>query len=59
MKAIEVKKGIRVFYRGEIVTVFSTQLNTVTVELSCGAKETVSYSQTEKYGQDSKKNTEQ
>lgn len=49
MKAIEVKKGIRVFYRGEIVTVFSTQLNTATVELSCGAKEIVSYSQIKKY----------
>lgn len=49
MKAIEVKSGDRVWYKKELVTVFSTQLNTVTIQLSCGAKETVSYSQIQKY----------
>lgn len=49
MKAIEVKKGDRVFYKKELVTVFSTRLNTVEIQLSCGAKQTVSYSQIEKY----------
>lgn len=48
MKAIEVKKGDIAFYRGEIVTVWQPCLNNVIVELSCGAKETVSYSQIKK-----------
>lgn len=54
MKAIEVKKGEIVYHKKykEFVTVVSVELNTVTIQLSCGAKETVSYSQIEKYEQE-------
>lgn len=56
MKAIEVKKGIKVWYKKELVTVSSMQSNTVEIQLSCGAKQTVSYSQIEKYEPEQTKN---
>lgn len=50
MKSIEVKSGDRVWYKKELVTISSLELNSVIIQLSCGAKQSVSYSQIQKYG---------
>jgi|GEM_PF-4013205 len=49
MKAIEVKKGDKVWYRCELAVVISCSLNTVNIKRSSGIEETVSYSQIEKH----------
>lgn len=48
MKSIEIKNGDKVIYKNEIVTVWQICLNKVIIELPCGSKEMVSYSQINK-----------
>lgn len=52
MKAIEVKKGDRVIYNGDVCHVVKTMLNKVKIINTQGTETIVSYSQIEKYEQE-------
>lgn len=52
MKAIEVKKGDKVLYKGKIVEVHTVGLNSVTIKFESGLFQRVCYSQIDKYEQE-------